>query len=102
MSNEMTTNLQLTLDTIPSAAFIELNGKIILVNKPFSLQYLDFDLHEQNKNTVKKLKEKMEHNGKLVSEKYLNNDVKICELIDPDIIRLNDSKIKLTQAMSLL
>jgi hypothetical protein len=90
MSSEMKKMLQSIIDSIENPAFIEDSGKIIFTNK-------EFEIKGFNKNF--RCEKICEYELK---EKDIYNNLKICEIVDADIQKLNESKQKLLQAMALL
>mgnify|MGYP003346928348 CR=1 FL=1 len=92
MSQEMRSTLQSILNSISNPAYIEQNGIIILHNDQFSQLDLDHEdiLTEAQKQSL------------YIKEKNIHNNMKICELVENDLIKLEISKQKLTKAMALL
>lgn len=92
MSQEMRTVLQSILNSISNPAYIEQNGRILLMNKTFN----DLKLDKNN------IEDEIEKHLYLLKEQNINNNMKICELINDDLAQLERSKQNLTRAMALL
>lgn len=91
MSHDTQLILQSVIDAMDCPAFVEDNHKIILTNAYFDDNY-----------TIDEYKTQIKLQGYSVIENVLYNNIKICKIQDSDITKINKSRKKLTNAMSLL
>jgi hypothetical protein len=88
MNQEIKQTLQRVIDSIDKPAYIEKNNKIILAN----------DLFLSKKINQKDFKK----NGLELKKIDLSGDIKLCEVIESEIYKLNQSSQRLVKAMTLL
>jgi hypothetical protein len=91
MTSETKKALQLVLNSSDKPSFIEIDNKIVLVNETFTEQGF----------TAKNYKERAENLHCSIVEKKLGDFI-LCEIINCELYLLQQSQIKLHQAMALL
>jgi len=92
MTNETKKTLQLVLNSNDKPAFIKINNKIILTNETFNSRGF----------TLTNYKEKAKDAHCQITEKKLDDDMVLCEIVNCDLYLLQQSQLKLSQAMALL
>ena len=92
MTHELKITLQSILDSIANPAFIKQNGTILLTNEVFNQKILN----------LKNLEKQVKDCECFIDEKDINNNMKLCEVVDNDIKLLQMSKQNLATAIALL
>lgn len=92
MTNETKKTLQLVLNSNDKPAFIKSKNKIILTNETF----------DNRGFTITNYKEKAKEAHCQITEKKLDENLILCEIINCELYLLQQSQLKLSQAMALL
>jgi hypothetical protein len=92
MTNETKKTLLLVLNSNEKPAFIVDDNSIVLINEAFT----------KNGFTNKNYKDKAKEAHCQIVEKKLDDNLVLCEIVNCDLYLLQQSQLKLSQAMALL
>ena len=88
MTLEIKKTLQKIIDSLTNPAYVEENNKIIITNSLFLNNKINKKDFKKNELKIKSTK--------------LNENIKLCEILEGDVYKLQHAQEKLIQAMALL